>query len=322
MNGLALSRLFYEQAARPVIEAVLPPEDYAAGLIGWSSEVLGLDDVHSRDHNWGPRFIVFLEAELYEAHGTRLDQQLRSELPLEFEGYPTNFRTSALGDQRALQAIKEGPVNHFIQIERFDNYLRQFLHIDPDHELSADDWLQLSEHNLLGFTQGLVFHDGPGHLEEWRSRLRFYPDVVWHRLMIKQWRLIAEEEAFVGRTADRGDVLGSLVLISRIAERLMRLVFLMERTYAPYSKWFGIRFKQLKNGPILIPYLETAVQAPTAEQREEALVQAYRIVAKMHNQLGLTPPVEETISPAYKGRPGLVVHANRFADALEQVGKP
>ena len=318
MDGLTLSRLFYEEAARPIIESVIAPEHYSAGLIGWSSEVLGLDDRLSRDHNWGPRFIVFLQKAYFESHGQLIDRALRDELPVGFEGYSTNFGASALGDQRAMRPIKEGPVNHFIQIERVDNYLQHFLNINTDQELDADDWLLLSEHNLLGFTEGLVFHDGLGELGEWRSRLSFYPDDVWRRLLIKQWRLIAEEEAFVGRSVERGDTLGSLLLIGRIAEHLMRLVFLMERSYAPYSKWFGTCFMQLKNGPALVPHLTEAVQARTAREREAALAQAYIIVTRMHNQLGITPPIEERIVPPYKRRPGLVLHANRFAEALEK----
>ena len=321
MDGLTLSRLFYEQAARPIIESVVAPENYSAGLIGWSSEVLGLDDAYSCDHNWGPRFIVFLKAEHHEAQGQLLDQRLRNQLPREFERYPTNFGPTPLGDQRVMHPIEEGPVNHFIQIERLDDYLRHFLKIDPSQDLSVEDWLLLPEHNLLGFTRGLIFHDGLGQLNEWRSRLSYYPDEVWRRLLIKQWRLIAEEEAFVGRTAERGDPLGSLLIIGRIAERLMRLVFLMERTYAPYSKWFGTAFMQLRGGPALAPHLAAAMQAPTAGQREDALVQAYVVVARLHNQLGITLPVEETISPAYEGRPGLVVHANRFAEAIERMMK-
>ena len=318
MDGLTLGRLFYEQAARPIIESVVAPESYAAGLIGWSSEVLGLDDAHSRDHNWGPRFILFLKAASFETHRRLLDQRLCGALPLSIEGYPTHFKPSPRGDQRAMHPIEKGPINHFIQVECLDNYLQHFLGIDPERVLTVEHWFRLPEHNLLGFTRGSVFHDGPGRLSEWRSKLSFYPDEVWRRLLIKHWQMIAEEESFVGRCEERGDVLGSQLLIARIAEQLMRLVFLMERTYAPYSKWFGTCFMQLKHGPKLAPLLSKAIQAPTTAQREAALVEAYVLVARLHNQLGITPPLEETIQPPYQGRPGLVLHAHRFANALEQ----
>ena len=42
-----------------------------------------------------------------------------------------------------------------------------------------------------------------------------------------------------------GDELGSAVLGARLVESAMRLAFLMERTYAPYVKWFGTAFARL-----------------------------------------------------------------------------
>ena len=321
MDGLTLSQLFYEQVARSIIESVVAPEDYSAGLIGWSSEVIGMDDVYSQDHNWGPRLIVFLLAENFTEQRDILDQQLQEKLPHSFKGYPTNFGQTKRGDQLVMLHSEQGPVNHFIQIECMDDYLQNFLQIDPQKAISSEDWLKISEHNLLGFTEGKVFHDGHGQLREWRSRMSFYPNEVWYRLMIKQWRMIAEEEAFVGRTAARGDMLGSLLITGRIIHGLMRLVYLMERSYAPYSKWFGSRFEQLESGPALVPHLEEAIQGSTYELREAALVRAYKLVTGIHNQARITPAVKETISPAYEGRPGLVLHANRFAEALEQVMK-
>ena len=35
------------------------------------------------------------------------------------------------------------------------------------------------------------------------------------------------------------------IVTARMAEKLMRLCFLIERRYAPYSKWFGAAFSRL-----------------------------------------------------------------------------
>jgi hypothetical protein len=72
---------------------------------------------------------------------------------------------------------------------------------------------------------------------------------------------------------------GGLVL------ELMRLCFLMERQYAPYSKWFGTAFSGLACASTLSPILSTAVRADTWRERENALIAAYREVASMHNAL-------------------------------------
>jgi hypothetical protein len=49
-------------------------------------------------------------------------------------------------------------------------------------------------------------------------------------------------------------------------------------------------------------------------RREEALVSAYELMARTHNELGMTEPVEPT-SRRYFSRPFTVIGADRFADA-------
>jgi len=53
--GLELSRRFYWEAVRPVLDAEFPGLRHSAALIGTGSEVLGFDTPMSSDHHWGPR---------------------------------------------------------------------------------------------------------------------------------------------------------------------------------------------------------------------------------------------------------------------------
>jgi len=52
MKGLDLSRAYYNQIIKPLINDNLPQiaDNHAAALIGWGSDVLGNDDELSRDH--------------------------------------------------------------------------------------------------------------------------------------------------------------------------------------------------------------------------------------------------------------------------------
>ena len=72
---------------------------------------------------------------------------------------------------------------------------------------------------------------------------------------------------------------------------MMRLAFLMERSYPPYPKWLGSAFAQLQCAPTLLPLLERVGTASEWEERDGALADAYRKLAEMHNALELTPPV-------------------------------
>jgi len=42
--GLDLGQRFFEETAKPILEAQFPGLRYSAALIGWGSEVLGYDD--------------------------------------------------------------------------------------------------------------------------------------------------------------------------------------------------------------------------------------------------------------------------------------
>ena len=102
----------------------------------------------------------------------------------------------------------------------------------------------------------------------------------------------------------------------------MGLCFLMERRYAPYAKWLGTAFSRLGCASRLGPVLEAVLRAGSWKEREDRLSEAYAIVAGMHNALGLTPPLGTGVS-RYHDRPYLVLHAGRFAAALEgAIGDP
>jgi hypothetical protein len=208
-------------------------------MLVWSSEVLGYDDVESMDHNWGPRFQLFLSKQDYGKYESLLSESLSQNLPLEFRGYSTNFGISAQGDQLVMKRIEVGPVRHKIYILTIKGWFEWNLGCDPYKEIEVTDWLSFSEHKLLAFTSGKVFYDGLGELEAVRQKFSYYPQDVWLYLLACQWKKIFDEEAFVGRAGYVGDELGSMIIAARIVKNLMQLCFLMERKYAPYSKWFG-----------------------------------------------------------------------------------
>ena len=130
-------------------------------------------------------------------------------------------------------------------------------------------------------TAGAVFHDPDGDLKHVRSKLEWYPNDIWLWLLACQWRRIAQEEAFVGRTAEVDDELGSRILTARMVRDLMRLCFLIERRYAPYSKWLGSAFQNLHMAPRLASHLDAALEATgLSHQRNGALfgLRIYRTV--------------------------------------------
>ena len=316
--GLTLSEAFYREAVRPILDAHFPELAHAAALIGWGSDVLGYDDAQSTDHYWGPRCYVFLTESERARLVVEICRVLGEKLPYTFRGYPTNFEGEHEGDVRRMKARATGPVHHQIYVESVENFFGWYIGCDPFAELTHADWLTFSEHKLLAVTGGRVFHDAPGTLTEVRRKFAYYPRDVWLCLLAAQWMKLAEEEAFVGRGGQTGDELGSAVIAARQVKNLMRLCFLLERTYAPYSKWFGTAFARLACAAGLSPTLRKVLLSETWMEREEHLAAAYEFVARKFNALELTLPLEPETRNYYK-RPFRVLHAERFAEAIREV---
>lgn len=311
--GLKLSELFYTEAAKPILETLFPQISYSAALLGWGSEVLGYDDLQSSDHHWGPRFLLFLSAQDIEKYKDAIDEALRHGLPHRFRGYSTSFGEPDSIGVRLPQETEAGPVNHMIIIGTIEKFFGWYLGCNPYESLTTADWLSFSEHKLLAVTSGQIFHDGHGELEEARRKFHYYPRDVWLYQLAAQWIKIFEEREFVSRCGDVGDELGSMVIAARQVKNLMRLCFLMERKYAPYSKWFGTAFAQLKSAPELSPIFTEVLLSSTWKERERHLARAYGVIARVHNALQITPTLAEEVSN-YHGRPYLVF------DAPELVG--
>lgn len=317
--GLQLNEAFYREVVKPLLHAEFPGLAYSAALIGYGSDVLGLDTERSTDHGWGPRLWLFLargDGDT-EARLKSIREMFRQKLPLVFRGYPTNYGRSPNDSVPVLRAIDAPPVNHEIIIVSLPQYVVHRLGFDPLGEITVRDWLLTPTQQLLELTAGAVFHDGLHYLAPMRTRLAWYPDAVWRAIMAAQWQRVWQEEAFIGRCGEVGDELGSAVVAARLVRDLMRLCFLIERQYAPYSKWLGTAFTRgLICGPTLTPIFTAVLTAVDWHTRERHLSAAYEQIAAMHNALGITPPLTPNVAPFY-GRPFLISRAHRFVEALQ-----
>jgi hypothetical protein len=300
--GLELSRAFYDEAVAPLLGDL----EHGAALLGWGSDVLGFDTPRSTDHGWGLRLQVFVAAGDVEPVRRAIEERL----PDEFRGWPTRF------------GWDDVPVSHHVHVGPLGEWLEERLGFDARVGVSTPQWLSTPQQCLLEITGGAVFHDPHSELAAVRDALAWYPDDVWLWLLACQWRRIDQEEAFVGRAAEVEDELGSRVLAARLVRDVMRLVFLLERRYAPYGKWLGTAFARLDAAGSLRPALLGAVSAPDQAGREDALVAAMEELAARHNALGVTRPVDATVR-LFHSRPFRVLGSARFVDAcLERVTDP
>ena len=296
--GIALARRFYQQRVAPL----LGDQPHGAALLGPGSEVLGFDDSTSTDHGFGPRVIVFVpEGTDVAATTARFDQ-----LDGVFDGLPVRF-----------PRYDGEPPSHQVQVHTVSAYFTDRLGVDPAAGMTVGDWLVLPTQILATMTAGAVFRDLDNALTRRRAALRWYPDDVWRYALAAAWLRIGQEEAFVGRTGGRGDDLGSRVLAARLTRDMMKLAFLIERRYAPYSKWLSHAFAQLNIAPTLTPLLDRALAADAWRTREQALAEAGRILGTATNALNLAVAVDPAPRPFYT-RDIQVPGGERYAVALCQ----
>jgi Domain of unknown function (DUF4037) len=294
MPGVELGRLFYEEAIRPLLDEAFPGLPHSAVLLGRGSEVLGFDTQMSADHKWGPRGMLFLREDDLARHHDALNELLRQRLPRRFRGYSTELALpeppeEAKGNSHADDACA-GPVHHWVDLFSLRGFFLDYLGFDLDGEIEPADWLTFPEQKLRALTAGAVYHDEVG-LQAVRDRFAWYPHDVWLYLLAAGWQRIGPEQNLVGRAGSVGDELGSALIGARLVRDLMRLCFLMEKQYAPYSKWFGTAFGRLACAPDMAPILWRVLRAETWHERERALTAAYGQAAAMHHALHITEPV-------------------------------
>ena len=314
--GLIICGDFYREAVRPILDDAFPGLAHSAALIGSGSEVLGFDDAMSTDHHWGPRVQLFVSEDDHLLAADAIHTTLAARLPYTFRGYSTNFGEPNPEDNgvQLLAAIDRGPVNHRVGISTIRDFVQSYLGFDTSGPLEAADWLTFPQQKLRTLTGGAVYHDGIG-LEAVRARFAWYPHDIWLYLLAAGWARIGQEEHLMGRAGLVGDELGSALMGSRLVRDVMRLAFLIERQYAPYPKWFGTAFSKLACADELTPHLLAAQTAATWQERMGHLVPAYEALARMHNRLGLTDPLPETVRDFF-GRPFQVIALHGFAEAL------
>ncbi len=315
IKGIELCEGFFNDHARKILEENFPNIKYSAGLIGYGSDVLGYDDAVSTDHMWGPRFYLFLR-EKDMCQKDDIIQMLSERLPYTYKGYSVNFTKPDPNDHGVQhpQFISEGKVNPLVFIQTFDDYLVEQLGTSDLDNLKPFDWLAFSEHRLLSLVSGKFFVDGLDCAEV-ISKIKYYPREIKLYIIASNWDIIASEEAFIKRCGECGDEIGSRIICSRIAERLMRLCFLYKDTYAPYSKWFGTAFMKLAIDEKVIHTIRSALSADSLEGREDKIVEAQALVADIHNASGLTDFVDYQVE-SYFGRNIKVIFAGKFVKAI------
>lgn len=304
--GIELNKNYYFDIVKPIISKFDKNLVYSATFSGFGSDVIGYDNETSMDHNWGPRLQIYINGEDFHIKD-ELSSYLSKNLPLEYMGFPTNYSDPAVDGTRAMKHISSGEVRHLIEIFNIDSYIGS--------HYEGDDFWEGSEQTLFEVISGEVFHDGLNKLINYRNKLMYFPNNIRKEKLSYYWDLISEEEAFIGRAVENEDYIGLKLITARITKYLLKICFVLNRKYVPYSKWFTLVFKSL--GLVDVESrIKDLLSENCPEEVENKLSELYLLIIAIHNRDADLPKINNKITN-YHGRQYKVIMADKIVSLLE-----
>lgn len=226
MNGLELSREYFETFGRKMLEEEFPETGkyLAVGLVGSGSECLGFDDELSQDHDFEPGFCIFLPDETIvdRKEAFRLERAY-AKLPKEFMGFKRNVINPVGGSRHGVFRTAE--------------FYTDKAGTDGT-ELSAEDWFRIPTYALREATDGEVFLDNYGEFTRIREMLLSMPEDVRLKKLAGNLLLMAQAGQYnYPRIAQRGENGAAQLAVFEFVKSTLESVFLLNREYMPFYKW-------------------------------------------------------------------------------------
>lgn len=250
LSNLERSREFYETVGKEMIHTHFSEyeERIAIGVVGEGSDCYGFDDEISTDHDYAIGFCMWLTdsdyAKIGEALQTEYDKLVKSEDRLRY--------------RRGVLSIN-GFYNRLLGTSV--NYEKEF----------SVDYQKVEECQLAEVTNGMVFRDDMGLFSKVRQKLLgYYPERVWREKLAQGIHEFSKNaQSNYARMMARGDALTAQICVGKAIESAMDLIYLLNRTYAPYYKWKKKGLEAFSISKKILPLLEQIVQLPTQSQAWE-----------------------------------------------------
>ena len=245
MNGLELSRAYFEAYGKPMLDEQFPDllPHLAAGLFGSGSECFGYDDEVSRDHDFEPGFCLFIPGEDVVDRRTAFTlERAYAKLPREFMGFRRSMMGPVGGPRRG--------------ILRTDEFFAEKIG-SPDGVLTFSQWLTVPEQALAECTNGVLFFDNRGDVTAIRQSLSCFPEDVRRKKMAGHLLLMAQSGQYnYRRCLGHGENGAAQLAAVEFVRSAMAVVFLLNHRYQPYYKWSFRAMRALPKLSLLAELLE------------------------------------------------------------------
>ena len=294
ISGMELARRFYKEYGQAMIhEGFAEYEDrITAGLVGRGSQCYGFDDPLSRDHDFGPDFCIWLDDDLYDEIGDKL-QEAYDRLPAEFMGFsrvtvipPDGKRAGVMRTWEFYARILDVSEEFLLSYIDISCKRRHLCEEDkkPEPGITAGvetgrveeecNRMELAffgtvdEANLSQCTNGEIFKEGTGDFARIREGLKYYPDHIWKRKIAQELHYSAQMGQYnYVRMLKRGEKVASEIALSGYMEHTMKLVYLLNRKYAPYYKWLHRGMADLEKAAVIMDIFNAVYDMPKGDER-------------------------------------------------------
>ena len=279
MQGHAYCQALFDDVFLPILQAQFPNllPHLSAGVIGLGSDVLGADDTHSRDHDWGPcKCQLFLPESDVKQHSTDISRTLKAALPDTFQ----KITTSKLHPNE-------------IRINTIDAaYENAYGFSHPPTTLEA--WASADANALCYAASGFLIYDPSGALAKRMAEFQsaYYPTDVWKWHIATQLWDIWHYGDYNGanRLAKRGDGVGLLVGQGYFVESTLKLLCLLNKRFPVYWKWSHWQVQKLpKWMDVLGPKLQELEAASNLEIRSKTIHKICETIRDILSQMNLLP---------------------------------
>lgn len=245
MNGLELSKSYFEAYGKPMLEAQFPEllPYLAAGLAGSGSECFGYDDELSRDHDFEPGFCLFLpDEDTVDRRTAFLLERAYAKLPKEYMGLRRASVQPVGGARRG--------------VLRTGDFFSEKTGA-ADGVLTVRQWLTVPEQSLAEATGGVLFFDNYGEISRIRSSLATFPEEIRRKKLAGQLLLMAQSGQYnFLRCIRHGEPAAAQLAAGEFVRSTMSAVFLLNRRYQPYYKWSFRAMRALPKLSLLAELLE------------------------------------------------------------------
>lgn len=277
LKGLVLCRTYYEQFGKKVFEKLqeeLKGEEagndatFTIAKAGEGSDCFGLDDILSKDHDFGPGFALFVTRQQYEQYGERLQEA--------YDGLPSVFR----GFDRPVERT-DMPRNGVIIIEDFFGRIlnleeEEVAYLLENAALTENAWLKVKDWQLKTVTNGEIFAGENGVFGRIYTALKKgYPQKLWRRKVAQCLGEICQDGQYnYKRLMQRGDSPGAAVLLHSFEEHVLEFLYLINREYAPHKKWMLKGAELLSEGQDILGKLKELLcksPDPAAYQQRDCI---------------------------------------------------